>query len=67
MPARLQARPCRKGNDATDSRLHEGERTPSAGPAPGAACRLEVHKANGGAEGGEDCFSEAQRPWQKGS
>ena len=56
-PARLQARPCRKGSEATDSRLHEGERTPLADPVPGAACRLGVHKANGGAEEGEDCFS----------
>ena len=57
MPGRLQARPCGKGNKVADSRLHRGERTPSTGPAPGAACRLGVHKANGGAEEGGDCFT----------
>ena len=56
-PARLQARPCRKGSEATDSRLHEGERTPLADPVPSAACRLGAHKASGGAEEGEDCFT----------
>ena len=56
-PARFQARPCRKGNEVVDSRLHEGERTLSVGPAPGAACRLGVHKASRGAEEGEDCFT----------
>src|SRR4051812_13517915 len=34
-PAKLQARPWRKGNGAADSKRHGGERTPSASPAPG--------------------------------
>ena len=65
-PARLQARPCRKGNESTDSRLHGGKRTPSTGPAPGAACNLGVHKANGCAEEGEDCFSEGSTALAEG-
>ena len=66
MPARLQARPCRKGNDAADSGLHEGERTPSTGLAPGAACKLGVRKANGGAEEGQDCILEGSMALAEG-
>ena len=57
MPAKLQTRPWRKGNEAAGSRHQESERTPSAGPAPGATCKLGVLKDDGGAEEGGDCFT----------
>ena len=65
-PAKLQARPWRKGDGAADSRRHEGECTPSAGPAPGAACRLGILKADGGAEEGGDRLSGASTALAEG-
>ena len=56
-PTKLQARPWRKDDGAAEPKRHEGERTPLTGPAPGAACRLGMLKADGGAEEGGGCFS----------
>ena len=57
-PAKLQARPQGRGDEAAGSRRHGGKRASPTDPAPGAACGLGTLKASGGVKEGGDCFSE---------
>ena len=57
MPAKLQARPWRKGDETADSKRRGGERASPTDPAPGTTCRLGALKASGGVEERGSCSS----------